>query len=472
MLSAFCHSYGLAGTILPVREHHRPGDDARRDLRFPQEAREGPDAAWKCLATDARRRATSGPPTAWPGSCSDASVGGGQSTSSTSAPRRRSPPARSPTKVVAACGGKARIEMTGGERGWVGDIPRQLLSTKKIRAARLGPAPELGPKRSTRRSRPSGASSARTDARPRNALLGPDRLGHPHRIPGPAGRADPRQPARPEPPARRRSSSTMAGATTWCAPLPSGIGPRPRVRHLDAPGNIPESRNVALGVARGELVAFLDADEVAPPSGSRPSSPPFADPEVGFAGGPTPGSPGDGDHHRGPVLRRLPPPILRPGRPYAGARPSDGELGLEAAALPRGRHPRHQPLPTRRERGPGHCGARSGGRVEGRLCTRGLGAPRFLRALHPDAAAQAAGLRGGRVRRLAAPREHVRGVRHPGGAVRARPAPPAGRSDPNGDPVHPHRGRMGAPRRSAPPGRPCARPDGAGPLREPEPTRD
>jgi UDP-glucose 4-epimerase len=35
-------------------------------------------------------------------------------------------------KVVAAHGGSARIEYTGGERGWVGDVPQQLLAIDKI----------------------------------------------------------------------------------------------------------------------------------------------------------------------------------------------------------------------------------------------------------------------------------------------------------------------------------------------------
>ncbi len=37
-------------------------------------------------------------------------------------------------KVVAAHGGRARIEYTGGDRGWVGDIPLQLLAIRRIQA--------------------------------------------------------------------------------------------------------------------------------------------------------------------------------------------------------------------------------------------------------------------------------------------------------------------------------------------------
>jgi cellulose synthase/poly-beta-1,6-N-acetylglucosamine synthase-like glycosyltransferase len=65
----------------------------------------------------------------------------------------------------------------------------------------------------------------------------------------------------------------------------------PSVHHLDAPGSIPESRNAALRVATGEFLAFLDADEVAPPEWLAELLKPFEDPSVGFTGGPTPAMP-------------------------------------------------------------------------------------------------------------------------------------------------------------------------------------
>jgi UDP-glucose 4-epimerase len=42
-------------------------------------------------------------------------------------------------KVVASHGGRARIDFTGGETGWTGDIPQQLLAIDRVR--RLGWAP-------------------------------------------------------------------------------------------------------------------------------------------------------------------------------------------------------------------------------------------------------------------------------------------------------------------------------------------
>ncbi len=44
-------------------------------------------------------------------------------------------------RVVRALGGRARVEYTGGARGWAGDIPVQLLATERIRG--LGWAPSL-----------------------------------------------------------------------------------------------------------------------------------------------------------------------------------------------------------------------------------------------------------------------------------------------------------------------------------------
>ncbi len=66
----------------------------------------------------------------------------------------------------------------------------------------------------------------------------------------------------------------------------------PRIVWLDAPGTIAESRNRALASVTSEFVAFLDADEVAPPGWLDALTRPFADPTVGFTGGPTPAAAG------------------------------------------------------------------------------------------------------------------------------------------------------------------------------------
>lgn len=57
---------------------------------------------------------------------------------------------------------------------------------------------------------------------------------------------------------------------------------------LNAPGTIAESRNRALAEVDTEFVAFLDADEIAPPNWLADLLTPFDEPEVAFTGGPTP----------------------------------------------------------------------------------------------------------------------------------------------------------------------------------------
>jgi UDP-glucose 4-epimerase len=42
-------------------------------------------------------------------------------------------------RIVAATGGTARIEYTGGDRGWTGDIPQQLLAIDRISALGWSP---------------------------------------------------------------------------------------------------------------------------------------------------------------------------------------------------------------------------------------------------------------------------------------------------------------------------------------------
>jgi len=63
----------------------------------------------------------------------------------------------------------------------------------------------------------------------------------------------------------------------------------PKIRVLKAPGNIPQSRNVAIQQASGDYIIFIDADEVAPEQWLEKLIEPLRDEKVGFAGGPTPG---------------------------------------------------------------------------------------------------------------------------------------------------------------------------------------
>lgn len=61
----------------------------------------------------------------------------------------------------------------------------------------------------------------------------------------------------------------------------------PKVRILRAPGSVAESRNSALAGLKTEIVAFLDADEVAPPGWLATLTEPIRKGEADFTGGPT-----------------------------------------------------------------------------------------------------------------------------------------------------------------------------------------
>lgn len=96
---------------------------------------------------------------------------------------------------------------------------------------------------------------------------------------------------------------------------------------LDAPGTIAQSRNRALTDIGTEFVAFLDADEIAPPEWLSALLAPFDSPDIGFVGGPTPAHPGTargrGVQYYDAYLRRLYDRIAR-------VRPSSLPMGNSA----------------------------------------------------------------------------------------------------------------------------------------------
>ncbi len=63
--------------------------------------------------------------------------------------------------------------------------------------------------------------------------------------------------------------------------------PFDRIRVEAIPGSVAVTRNHALGLLKGSIVAFLDADEVAPPEWLRELTGPIMRGEADFTGGPT-----------------------------------------------------------------------------------------------------------------------------------------------------------------------------------------
>jgi UDP-glucose 4-epimerase len=138
LLSAFCHSYGLHAAIFRFANIVGPGMSHGILYDFLRKLEKTPDrlevlgdgrqaksylATVDCVAGMLLVRARGDSP------IGVYNLGNtGQTSVRTIA-----------EKVVATLGGRARIETTGGDRGWVGDIPRQLLATDRARA--LGWAP-------------------------------------------------------------------------------------------------------------------------------------------------------------------------------------------------------------------------------------------------------------------------------------------------------------------------------------------
>lgn len=69
--------------------------------------------------------------------------------------------------------------------------------------------------------------------------------------------------------------------------LESRFGREHRLRILRLPGSVAQTRNQALAHVRGEVVAFLDSDEVAPPGWLEALTAPIRSGAADFVGGPT-----------------------------------------------------------------------------------------------------------------------------------------------------------------------------------------
>ncbi len=63
--------------------------------------------------------------------------------------------------------------------------------------------------------------------------------------------------------------------------------PVPGLRVVELPGSVAATRNQALGQLTGDIVAFLDADEIAPPGWLRELTAPILRGKADFTGGPT-----------------------------------------------------------------------------------------------------------------------------------------------------------------------------------------
>lgn len=133
LISAYCHSFGMRGWIFRFANIAGPGmshgviyDFLRKLQRDPArlevlgDGRQAKSYLWVDDCVDAMRLAEER---------------AGEAVNVFNLGTEQQVPVRIiAERVVRAFGGTARIEYTGGRRGWVGDIPQQLLSIDRIKS--------------------------------------------------------------------------------------------------------------------------------------------------------------------------------------------------------------------------------------------------------------------------------------------------------------------------------------------------
>lgn len=133
LISAYCHSYGMEGWIFRFANVVGPGMDHGVIYDFLRKLQRDPTRL-EVLGDGNQAKSY-----LWVDDC----IAGMRLAEERSHDRvnlfnlgteQQVPVREIAARVVHALGDRARIEYTGGTQGWVGDIPRQLLSVERIRA--------------------------------------------------------------------------------------------------------------------------------------------------------------------------------------------------------------------------------------------------------------------------------------------------------------------------------------------------
>ncbi len=132
LISAFAHTFGMQGWLFRFANVVGPGATHGVIYDFVEKLRKDPTRL-EVLGDGHQSKGY-----LWVTDCVQAMVHATKHASDTVnffnlAPEEQTRVSEIATLVVKAMGGTARIEYTGGKRGWPGDVPQQLLATEKIR---------------------------------------------------------------------------------------------------------------------------------------------------------------------------------------------------------------------------------------------------------------------------------------------------------------------------------------------------